>query len=120
MGFIRTIRGLCFDADEQIIMMLTAADVNALYSSIQLERGMAALRWSRFMYNHTSFNQSLKNLCLSLANFVLTNNYVVSRTRVQGTGRCHVPSNSRNSDGKVVLGSLRRKIHDTAGITGCE
>jgi hypothetical protein len=35
---------------------------------------MAALRW--FMDNHTSFNQTLKNLCLRLAKFVLTNNYV--------------------------------------------
>ena len=35
---------------------------------------MAALRW--FMDNHTSFNQTLKDLCLRLANFVLTNNYV--------------------------------------------
>ena len=54
--------------------MLTAADVNALYPSIQLERGMTALRW--FMEQHTSFNQTLKDLCLKLAHFVLTNNYV--------------------------------------------
>jgi hypothetical protein len=37
------VEGLRFDAAEQI--MLTVADVNALYPSIQLERGMAALRW---------------------------------------------------------------------------
>ena len=55
--------------------MLTFANVNALYSSIQLERGMTALRW--FMDNHTSFNQTLKDLCLKLAHFVLTNNNVV-------------------------------------------
>ena len=65
--------GLRFDTAEQI--MLTAADVNALYPSIQLERGMAALRW--FMDQHTNFNQTLKDLCLRLAHFVLTNNYVV-------------------------------------------
>jgi hypothetical protein len=53
---------------------LTTADVAALYPSIRLDRGMAALRW--FMDNHTSFNQTLKDLCLRLANFVLTNNYV--------------------------------------------
>ena len=29
------------------------------------------------MDNHTSFNQTLKDLCLNLAHFVLTNNYVV-------------------------------------------
>ena len=69
--------GLLFDADEQI--MLTAADVSALYPAIQLERGMASLRW--FMDNHTSFNQTLKDLCLKLAHwhFVLTNNYVVCK-----------------------------------------
>jgi len=75
MELIRTIRGLRFNADEQI--MLTAADVNALYPSIQLERGMAALRW--FMDHHTSFNQTLKDLCLRLAHFVLTNNYVTCK-----------------------------------------
>ena len=39
-----------------------------------LEQGMAALLW--FMDDHTSFNQTLKELCLRLGNFVLTNNYV--------------------------------------------
>ena len=72
LELIRIVGGLRFDAAEQI--MLTAADVNALYPSIQLERGMTALRW--FMDNHTSFNQTLKDLCLKLAHFVLTNNYV--------------------------------------------
>jgi hypothetical protein len=57
---------------EQIMLM--AADVNALYSSIQLEHWMTALRW--FMVKHTSFNQTLKDLCLKLAHFVLTYNYV--------------------------------------------
>ena len=53
---------------------LTWADVVVLYPSILLELGMAALLW--FMDNHTSFNQTLKDLCLRLANFVLTNNYL--------------------------------------------
>jgi hypothetical protein len=53
---------------------LTTADVAALYPSIRLDRGMATLRW--FMDNHTSSNQTLKDLCLRLAIFVLTNNYV--------------------------------------------
>jgi hypothetical protein len=65
-------KGLRFNAAEQI--MLTAADINALYPSIQLDRGMAALRW--FIEQHTSINQTLKDLCLKLAHFVLTNNYV--------------------------------------------
>ena len=72
LDLIRMVEGLHFNAAEQI--MLTAADVNALYPSIQLERGMTAIRW--FMEQHTSFNQTLKDLCLKLAHFVLTNNYV--------------------------------------------
>ena len=35
---------------------------------------MAELSW--FMKSHTRFSQTLKNLCLKLAHFVLTNNYV--------------------------------------------
>ncbi len=70
LDLVRIVEGLRFDADEQII--LTAADVNALYPSIRLKRGMTALRW--FMEQHTSFNQTLKDLCLRLAHFVLTNN----------------------------------------------
>ena len=75
LELIRIVGGLRFDAVEQI--MLTAADVNALYPSIQLERVMTALRW--FMDYPTSFNQTLKDLCLKLAYFVLTNNYVVCK-----------------------------------------
>ena len=54
--------------------MLTSADVNALYPSIRLEQGMIAIQW--FMDHHTDFNPTLKDLCLKLAHFVLTNNYV--------------------------------------------
>jgi hypothetical protein len=36
--------------------------------------GMIALQW--FMDHHTDFNPTLKDLCLKLAHFVLTNNYV--------------------------------------------
>jgi hypothetical protein len=73
LDLIRIVEGLQFDSAEQIV--LTAADVNSLYPSIRLERGLAALRW--FMDTHTSFNQTLKDLCLRLAHLVLTNNYVV-------------------------------------------
>ena len=67
---------------------LTTADVVALYPSIRLERGMAALLW--FMDNHTSFNQTLKDLCLRLANFVLTNNYVECEELECGIYRQHI------------------------------
>ena len=72
LDLIRTLEGLIFDSGEGVL--LTSADVNALYPSIDLQRGMAALQW--FMDSHTSFNQTLKDLCLKLAHFVLTNNFV--------------------------------------------
>ena len=72
LELIRIVGGLEFASDERI--MLTAADVTALYPSIQLDRGMRALKW--FMDNHTDFNSTLKDLCLKLAEFVLTNNFV--------------------------------------------
>ena len=75
LDLIRIIEAMRIDAVGQI--RLTTADVSALYPSIRLERGMAALRW--FMDNHTGFNQTLKDLCLRLAHFVLTNNFVVCK-----------------------------------------
>ena len=72
LELIRIAGGLEFAANERI--MLTAAHVTALYPSIQLDRGMRALKW--FMDNHTNFNNTLKDLCLKLAEFVLTNNFV--------------------------------------------
>ena len=76
LKLIRAVRGLRFDGAEQI--MLTSADVNDLYPSIQLQRRMAALRLRWFIESHrgTSFNQTLRDLCLKLAHVVLTNNYV--------------------------------------------
>ena len=71
LDLIRILEKLKIDGARAI---LTAADVNALYPSIQLESGMIALRW--FMNSHTDFSQTLKDLCLRLAYFVLTNNYV--------------------------------------------
>lgn len=75
LELIRTIEGLNFESSEHI--MLTAADVNALYPSIRLDRGMKALQW--FMDHHTNLNERVKDLCLKLAFFVLTNNYVMCK-----------------------------------------
>ena len=55
MELIRTVEGMHIDSSEQI--MLTAADVNDLYPSIQVERGMAALKW--FMDHHSDLGQTL-------------------------------------------------------------
>ena len=72
MELIRIVEGLRFTDDETVL--LNAADVNALYPSIHLARGMTALKW--FMDHHTNFNEQLKDICLKLAHFVLTNNFV--------------------------------------------
>ena len=72
LELIRILEGLEFNAADQIT--LTAADVNALYPPIQIDRGMEALKW--FMDYHTSFNPTFKDMILKLAFFVLTNNYV--------------------------------------------
>ena len=60
LELIRIVEGLHIDHREQI--MLTAADVNALYPSIQLDRGMAALSW--YIDHHTDLNQTPKDLSL--------------------------------------------------------
>ena len=75
LTLIRILEGLNIEPSEH--WKLTAANVNALYPSIQLDKGLAALRC--FMEHHTNFNQTLKDLCLKLAYFVLTNNYVVCK-----------------------------------------
>ena len=72
LDLIRIFEEKRFESQGRVI--LTSADVNALYPSIRLERGMAAL--SGFINSHTRFSQTLKDLCLKLAHFVLTNNYV--------------------------------------------
>ncbi len=71
LDLIRIVGGLRFATAE---IKSTAADFNALYPSIQLEHGMTVLLW--FMVQLTSFNQTLKDLCLKLAHFVLTNHYI--------------------------------------------
>lgn len=55
-------------------LLLTSADVTALYPSINIEDGMKALQW--FMAEHTSISPVLQPKYLRLARFVLENNYV--------------------------------------------
>ena len=86
LDLIREFETASFNAVGEI--KLTTADVVALYPSIRLERGMAAMQW--FMDKHTSFNQTLKDLCLRLAHFVLTNNYVECEELGCGIYRQHI------------------------------
>ena len=51
---------------------------------------------------HTSFNQTLKDLCLRLAHFVITNNFLVCK----GLDKICLPSEHLDSNGNVVLGDL--------------
>ena len=55
-------------------LLLTSADVAALYPSINIDDGMTALQW--FMAQHTGIPQDLQRKYLKLARFVLQNNYV--------------------------------------------
>ncbi len=55
-------------------IILTSADVAALYPSINIEDGMTALRW--FMVKHFGIPLNLQPKYLRLARFVLVNNYV--------------------------------------------
>ena len=108
MELIRTVEGMHFDSSEQI--MLTAADVNALYPSIQLERGMAALKW--FMDHHTDLGQTIKDLYLKLAYFVLKTTTLCVRKWDP-----HLPPYDWNSDGNYIFGYLRCNLYDMARDT---
>ena len=55
-------------------LLITSADVAALYQSIDIEQGLAALDW--FIKEHTTFPEHLRKFFLDLARLVLGNNYV--------------------------------------------
>ena len=97
LDLIQTLEELSFDSGEGVI--LSSANFNTIHPSINLQRGMAALLW--FVGSHTSFNQTLKDLCLTgkLAHFVLTQ----TLCGVQGAGRSNVPPTSWNSYEDVFL-----------------
>ena len=72
LSLIRQLESLSFSPERNIL--LTSADVAALYPSINIEDGMKALQW--FMTEHSSILQNLQPKYLKLARFVLKNNYV--------------------------------------------
>ena len=72
LSLIRQLESLSFSPERNIL--LTSADVAALYPSINIEDGMKALQW--FMTEHSSILQNLQPKYLKLARFVLENNYV--------------------------------------------
>ena len=72
LSLIRQLESMSFSPEQNIL--LTSADVAALYPSINIEDGMKALQW--FMAEHTSIPQNLQPKYLKLARFVLENNYV--------------------------------------------
>ena len=72
LSLIRQLESLSFPPEQNIL--LTSADVAALYPSINIEDDMKALQW--FMTEHSSIPQNLQPKYLRLARFVLENNYV--------------------------------------------
>ena len=72
LSLIRQLESLSLPPDQNIL--LTSADVAALYPSINIEDGMKALKW--FMAEHSNIPQNLQPKYLKLARFVLENNYV--------------------------------------------
>lgn len=72
LSLIRLIESMQGTQEKDIL--LTSADVAALYPSINIEDGIQALQW--FMAYHTSIPQNLQQKYLRLARFVLENNYV--------------------------------------------
>jgi hypothetical protein len=72
LSLIRELESMSFSPKHNIL--LTSADVAALYPSINIEDGMQALQW--FMAEHSSIPQDLQPKYLKLARFVLENNYV--------------------------------------------
>jgi hypothetical protein len=72
LSLIRQLESTPISPAQDII--LTSADVVALYPSINIEDGMNALQW--FMAEHTSIPLNLQQKYLKLARFVLENNYV--------------------------------------------
>ena len=72
LSLIRQLESMSFSPEQNIL--LTSADVAALYPSINIEDGMKALQW--FMAKHSSIPQNLQPKYLKLARFVLENNYI--------------------------------------------
>ena len=64
----------CMNISQTQDVILTSADVAALYPSINLEDGLTAMQW--FMTRYTSIPLGLQRLYIRLAQFVLENNYV--------------------------------------------
>ena len=93
---------------------LTSADVVALYPSISIEDGLAALQW--FMKVHTNIPENLQILYLHLARFVLENNYV----ECKGLDDCTIFfTEDWHRHGNLILSDLRQYFHALARIAGC-
>ncbi len=73
LSLICQLESMSFSPQQKNII-LTSADVAALYPSINIEDGMTALQW--FMAKHFSIPLNLQPKYLKLARFVLDNKYV--------------------------------------------
>jgi hypothetical protein len=76
LSLIHPLEALSFSPKQNIL--LTSADVAALYLSINIEDGMKALQWfmAEHSVSHSSIPQNLQPKYLKLARFVQANIYV--------------------------------------------
>jgi hypothetical protein len=63
------------------------------------------------MVKYTSVNQTLKDLCLKLAHFVLTNNYI----ECGEAGRLIIQPDNRDSNGDIVFCCLHSNLYGMVG-----
>ena len=73
----------CMNVSQTQDVILTSAEVAALYCSINLEDGLTAMQW--FITRQTSIPLSLQRLYILLAQFVLENNCVECDGLPEGT-----------------------------------
>jgi hypothetical protein len=72
LTFVRMLDKLVVPADNRI--RWATYDVEALYPSIDLERGLKSLQW--FMETECDFSDTLQDFILTVARFVLTHSYI--------------------------------------------
>jgi len=72
LTFVRMLDELVVPNDNRL--RWATYDVQALYPSIDLERGLKSLKW--FMETECNFNDNLQDFIMTVARFVLTHSYI--------------------------------------------
>jgi hypothetical protein len=104
LSLIRQLESMSFLPEQNIL--LTSADVAALYPWINIEDGIKALQW--FMAQHSSIPQDLQPKYLKLPRFALGNKYVaVLYSHLRNRG---YPSKAIHSTFRTVTWNQRSKM----------